>query len=474
MEQEEFKYIIIGGGICGLTTSIELTKINPGGVLLIEKENDIGGLLRTIEKDGSFYDLGSHIIHYEVDNDTLEYINKVSNNSLIKKLREGKLILRKSFIDYPIKSIQFMIGLGCKESFLCILSLIKSRIFKAISILNKSKANNYESNLIKNVGKKAYNLFYKPYALKVWACDPKLISNTAIRRQMAMIGPIMLIKEIIKYFIRGKNLKYYYYLEGGIGQFPKGLERIAHSQEVKIITNVEDLKIDNKTLNIHVGKKKYQFQFEKLISTIPIDDLLSKLKLNDSLKDIKNKIEWRGLKLVFLHVKEDVIVEGESFYLPETNYKIGRVSVPKRFSELMQKNQEFTSIICEIPCSENDDIWNMSINEVTKICYYNLKEANIIMGDNYFVSELNFYINIKNVYPMYYMDWKDIIKSALKYLSHNYPYIYTSGKAGFFMQSNLDRSIDMGFKLAEFILAGKTPEQWYTQLDYYQNLLLRD
>ena len=101
---EEYKYIILGGGITGLITSIELSKQYPGQILLIERENEVGGQLRTIQRNGFRYDIGSHIIHDEVPKDVLEYINETSGGLLRRNLRIGKLVFRKSYISITLLS----------------------------------------------------------------------------------------------------------------------------------------------------------------------------------------------------------------------------------------------------------------------------------------------------------------------------------------------------------------------------------
>jgi len=473
MNIEDYKYIIIGGGICGLITSIELAKKDPGEVLLIEKERNLGGHLRTIGRNGYKYDLGSHIIHYEVEQNVLNYINDVSGDILVKNERTGKLILRKSFIDYPLKSIKFMAGLGFKESVLCSLSLIKGKILKIIQSQYRFESN-YEDDLKRNVGVRAYNIFYKPYALKVWNCDPKKISSTAIKRQMAMVGPMMLLNEFINYTFKKQHKKYYYYLKGGIGKFPEGLEKQAVKNKVKILKNVTDFSLKRDQVIITRNKVNSTYKFKKLISTIPIEAMLQKLKFKTSQIEILRKLHYRGLKLVFIHINEDVLIEGESFYLPETKYKIGRVSIPGRFSKEMQPSNAPTSIICEIPCSENDYYWNMGIHEASMLSFNNLKEAGLIKGKVFESSSYDFYINLPYVYPMYYNNWKVYLKSVLEFIAIRYPNIYISGKAGFFMQSNLDRSIEMGKTLPKFIHDGRSPKDWYEKFEYYNNLLLRD
>ena len=129
MEKLKFKYVIIGAGVSGLSTAYELSKVFPSEILVLEKDEIVGGLCKTISKNNSYYDLGSHRIHSQVSEKFLEYIGKASDSEIIKNTRGGKLRLKKSFITYPIKSFQFFISLGLIESILCAISLIKYRIF---------------------------------------------------------------------------------------------------------------------------------------------------------------------------------------------------------------------------------------------------------------------------------------------------------------------------------------------------------
>ena len=53
--------LVLGGGISGLVTAYELSK-NGFNILLLEKENSLGGLASSFEKDGVFFPLTYHHI----------------------------------------------------------------------------------------------------------------------------------------------------------------------------------------------------------------------------------------------------------------------------------------------------------------------------------------------------------------------------------------------------------------------------
>ena len=54
-----YNTIIIGGGYAGLSAAYELSKLNIEHIL-IEKNEQLGGLSRTFELNGSYFDLGPH------------------------------------------------------------------------------------------------------------------------------------------------------------------------------------------------------------------------------------------------------------------------------------------------------------------------------------------------------------------------------------------------------------------------------
>jgi len=471
---KEYKYVVLGAGVAGLVTSIELAKRHPGEVLLIEKENVVGGLLRTLERNGFRYDIGSHIIHEEVEEEVLNYINETSGGLLTRNKRIGKLIFRKSYINYPLKSIDFLSGLGFIESIHCSFSLILGRIKKIIPLQLTKSNSNYENDLKNNIGERAYNIFYKPYAVKLWNCDPKMISNTAIKRQSAMVGPLMLIKQLIKSIVQKDNDRYYYYLDGGIGKFPEGLEKEAIKNKVTIIKSIHDFKIENNILKILLEKENVSIKYQHIISTLSLTALLDKLHFNNEELLQFQKIKFRGLKLIFVHVNEEVLVEGECFYIPETKYKLGRISIPKRFSNSMNPDENITGIICEIPCSPLDEIWNLNTKDAVSLCYKDLIEAGLIPKKEYVQSDYDFHINVRDIYPMYSINWKENIKSVLNLLGDKYPNIYVTGKSGFFMQSNMDRSIRLGRLLASELNDEITPKEWYKNIDLFHNMILRD
>ena len=474
----KYKYVIIGAGVSGLSTAYGLSKANNGDLLILEKDDQVGGLCKTISRNKASYDLGSHRIHSQVPDHINQFISQISVSGIIKNTRAGKLRLNKSYITYPINSFQFFISLGLIEFVLCSVSFLKYRLKRLFNDLNH-KNFNYESYLIDHAGKRAYKIFYEPYARKVWGCEPRNISVNAAKKRVSMSNPLQFIKEIIIHYFKKNNTNYYYYLQHGIGDFPKGLEQELEKKNVEIVTHVIDFDLvgDKQSHQICFSTSLgniHTVEYETLISTIPVDELVIKLSPGKEIAETVKKIKWRGMKLVFIHVNEEPKYKGESFYFPEIKYIFGRVSLPKRFSGSTQANNPYTAYVCEVPCSVGDEIWNMKPVEIYEKCFNDLVKARLVSGKNELVSGINFFIELPNVYPLYTVGWQINLEKIIDFLGLNYKDIYTSGKCGFFLHCNLDHSIGIGLQLAQYITEGKQPPEWYKKLNDFHNLKLRD
>jgi protoporphyrinogen oxidase len=469
---------VLGAGVSGLSTAYELSKMYPGQVLVLEKDNITGGLCKTVFRNNSFYDLGSHRIHYQVPEKQLNFIRDVCGNEILKNTRGGKLRLKNAYISYPINLTQFIISLGFFETMFCGISMLKYRILSYFTS-DEEKNSDYQKSLIYKAGKRAYKIFYEPYALKVWGCDPSIISTTVVKKRVSMTNPVKFIRDIFLHYFQKQNLNHYYYLNHGIGDFAKGLNNKLEKNNSKIITDINYFELINsenshRILFSNTSNENYEAEFETLISTIPIDELIGKLNPGEDVLKIAGRINWRGLKLVYVHVNDEPLLEGETFYFPETDYIFGRVSVPKIFSDFMQTEKHLTGFVCEIPCSERDELWNMKTEDISLRCFHDLKKVKLLSENSEMITDKNFVIDLPKVYPMYTIGWQKNLNLIIEYLQEKHKYIYSSGKCGFFLHCNMDHAIEIGLQLAQNIIEGKNPAQWYRNIDGFHNLKLRD
>lgn len=91
MNISKCKYLIIGGGASGLMFAN--TKKNDD-IILLEKENELGGYCRTIYQDGFVWDYAGHFFHFA---------NEDIKNFFRSKISDSDLVLREKLLKYFIK-----------------------------------------------------------------------------------------------------------------------------------------------------------------------------------------------------------------------------------------------------------------------------------------------------------------------------------------------------------------------------------
>jgi len=110
MTSNHNKTIILGGGLSGLTAGYMLTRAGRT-VSVIERDHAVGGLSRTMVKDGFRFDLGGH--RFVTKDRTVDaLLRDLMAGNLISVSRSSKIFLRGKYFDYPLKPLNAMFGMG--------------------------------------------------------------------------------------------------------------------------------------------------------------------------------------------------------------------------------------------------------------------------------------------------------------------------------------------------------------------------
>ena len=183
------KVVIIGAGPAGLTAGYYLLKNSKDyEVVIIEKDNQVGGISKTINYNGNRMDLGGHRFFSKDDrvNELWQKIlpvqgigsyddNKLNTEKPFEKNgpnpeKEDKVFLIrnrisriyycKKFFDYPVNlSFNTIKNLG-------IIKTIESGFSYLKSIFIKKDESNLANFYINRFGKKLYTIFFKGYTEK--------------------------------------------------------------------------------------------------------------------------------------------------------------------------------------------------------------------------------------------------------------------------------------------------------------------
>lgn len=478
------KIIILGGGITGLTAAWELSKHSKLPILLIEKNADAGGLAGSLQRKDLKFDFGSHRIHKEYDPEVFRIIKDLLGDELLKRPRRGQIRIQGKFLDYPPAITQILTSFGLAGGLRLSRDFLLSRNYlfflpgRAVAL---NRQTSFEDYATRAVGKSLYENFYKPYALKLWGVSPAELSfEPAVSRVKKF--EVRAVWNEVKKKATGATAAYsFYYPAKGFGQIVERIQErfIANGGEILFESSVESLELNKdseiEAVRVRMASGESRRVRSKLfISTAPIDVLHRLVCSAQGSGEITNPgLSWRSLRILYLLTPDKIPSEHETYYFPEPDVIFGRVSEPAKYSPFLNRSTEKCALVIEIPCTFDDEIWNMDEQVIAARCISDLRKLKILSLESRGTTE-HFSHKIKNLYPVYELGWKENLDKVLRRfnLIKN---LYFVGRPALFLHCNVDHCMAMALKLARFLSAGDViREDWERSLNDVFSLSLHD
>lgn len=468
------KVVILGAGITGLFTAYKLAQTERYEVIVVEKEEYIGGMATTFRHDGYNLDFGPHKIFTLIDG-VFDEIVRLLGDELIEIPKKSSIRLDGRLYSYPIRVKDLILGINPITGVKFVIGYVGSALLRKFT---KTPDNTYEQWLINRFGNSFYSAVFKPYAEKIWGEPDKLDAKLAESRVA-----IPDLKALLKGLISRKdnnpsvNAKKFYYPKNGIISLSLAMRRVIEKKGGKILTSsrADKIQIDqNRAEYVEITGKdeKVRLNTDFLVSTIPINELISILSpaVPGHVRDAADNIMFRSLILLYLVVDRNRILEDNWIFFPEKKYIFNRISEQRGFSPIMVPRGE--SVLCvEITCDLNDKIWNSSDEELFKHVIDGLEEAGLL--DRSKVKKF-FSRRIATAYPIYRLGFQGEISKILSYVD-GIDNLITNGRQGLFNYNNMDHCIEMGRVCAEHIISGRPKKvKWNIESKRFDNFRIVD
>ena len=153
--------VIIGAGPAGLTAAYQLAKAGFDSTVL-EADDAVGGISRTVERDGWRFDIGGHRFFTKVQAVEDLWHEILPDDDFMLRPRKSRIYYEGKFYDYPIKATNALRNLGILEAVRCVLSYAWARVRPP------KDQDMYEGWLAARFGWRLYRHFFKTYTEKVW------------------------------------------------------------------------------------------------------------------------------------------------------------------------------------------------------------------------------------------------------------------------------------------------------------------
>lgn len=516
------KIVIIGGGPAGLTAGLSfLQKSTDLEIIILESEQQLGGLSRTHLYKGNRMDIGGHrffsksdeVMQWWLDIMPISGFSELSSPEkqekikinyqgqsreidMTKGLDDGgaKMLVRnrlsriyylRKFFKYPINlSWQTLQNLGVVRVLRVGVSYLWARLFPI------KPEKNLEEFFINRFGKELYKTFFKSYTEKVWGVKCSDISAEWGAQRIKGLS----ITEAIKHALLKKKrtddvsqknietslIERFLYPELGPGQMWElvGQKIEEKGGAIHLGVTVNSIELDRNSVKAveyidSTGQVSRITDIDYLVSSMPIQELIRNMKgveIPVEVKTVSEGLIYRDFITVGLLIskfKNNMELKDNWIYIQESDVRVGRLQIFNNWSPKLVENANTYWVGLEYFCQQNDDLWNKSDEEMVEFARSEMVKLNLVDEQDVLDGTS---LRVPKTYPAYFgsYDQFGVVMNFLDGINNLFPI----GRNGMHRYNNQDHSMLTAFRTVECILDGtvKKSSIWEinTEMEYHE------
>jgi protoporphyrinogen oxidase len=448
------KTVVMGAGPGGLATGYWLAK-HGVDVTVVERASVVGGLARTVEKDGFKFDLGGHRWFSKVD-EVNDFYKEVIADETVWVYRTSRIYFDGKYIDYPLKVGNALAAIGPIAATKAMLDYGQTRLAHR---LNPEPIVSMEDAYVDQYGRTLYEFFFERYSEKVWGRPCGEMSGDWVSQRTKGMSLVTAVKDAIipsngKVQSLIDSFMYPRYGYGRLSErMAEGIE--ASGNEVRLNRGVSKVLREGNRVTAVVttddAGNEEKIEGAQFVSSIPLTVLCQIMEPPAPAEVIEasKSLVFRNVITVNLMLDREKVTDDTWLYVHDRDILFGRLHEPKNWSVDMVPDQSKTSIVAEYFCTFGDHIWNMTDEELVD------RTAKHLIEDLKFIEPHEviggFAVRCPRAYPSYTIGYEEPL-AKLKGFVDSFENLQIIGRYGTFRYNNADHSVETGLLAAKNIL----------------------
>ncbi|OLE28625.1 MAG: FAD-dependent oxidoreductase [Actinobacteria bacterium 13_1_20CM_3_71_11] len=457
--------VVIGAGPAGLSAAYLLAKAG-APVSVFEADDVVGGISRTVERDGWRFDIGGHRFFTKVGPVEALWHEILPDEDFLRRPRMSRIYYRGKLFDYPLRALNALRGLGLREAVRCVAS------YGWAQVRPPADQSHFEGWVTARFGKRLYSIFFKTYTEKVWGMPASAIqADWAAQR----IKNLSLSKAILNALSpRRKQTAVTSLIEEF--DYPKyGPGMMWERCTEKVVALGGTVTLDTPVIGIgrdERGAVAVTVADDRGVRVIPADHVISSMPLSQlvrileppatpEVREAADRLRYRDFLTVALVIPEGYSFPDNWIYIHSPEVRVGRIQNFGSWSPYLVKDGR-TCLGLEYFVNEGDDLWTSTDDELIALATRELETLGLVRSGSV---EVGYAVRVPKAYPVYDEEYQDAVEVIRKWLEQAAPNIWPVGRNGMHRYNNQDHSMMTAMLTVENILTGADHDIWAVNVE---------
>jgi len=461
--------VIIGAGPAGLTAAYQLTKHGITSTVL-EADDIVGGISRTVERDGWRFDIGGHRFFTKVKPVDDLWFEILGKDEFLRRPRMSRIYYQGKLYDYPIKPLNALKNLGLIEAIRCMASYLWVRVRPP------KDQSNLEGYIAANYGWRLYQHFFKTYNEKVWGVSARELSADWGAQRIKGMSLWAAVWEPIRsrFAKRDKSkqvtslIEEFNYPKYGPGQMWEKATELVQAKGTKVVFQSPVTRIehrDGRAVAVYAGKDGAETRYEAthVISSMPFNELAEIMdpKPPETVLEAARNLRHRDFMTVALVVPEEFSFPDNWIYIHDPGVEVGRIQNFGSWSPYLVKDGR-TCLGLEFFVNEGDEMWTKSDDDLIAQGIRELETLGLVTPGKV---EAGYVVRMPKAYPVYDPTYIENVDTIRDWLAINVKNVFPVGRNGMHKYNNQDHSMLTAMLSVDNMVEGAHNDVWTVNVD---------
>ena len=450
---------VLGAGPAGLTAAYRLVQRGLP-VVVFEADREVGGIARTVVRDGYRFDLGGHRF-FTKSAEVEELWRELLGPELLVRPRLSRIYWRGRFIEYPLRPADVFAKVGPLELTRSLASYARARLRRG------GEAETYEEWVSSRFGRRLFELFFKTYTEKVWG-----VGTDELRAEWAAqrISDLSLWSALRAALPGGGGdkpkslIEEFRYPRLGPGQMWEEMARRVErgGAEIRLGAPVEGLEhSDGRITTVRAGGERVEVA--AAISSIPLRTTVGVAEPAPprEVTVAAAGLRYRDFLTVALPVDGEPPFPDNWVYVHDPRARVGRIQNFRAWSPWMTPDPRRSCLGLEYFCFEGDDLWCANDEELVELGRREVAALGLVDPDRIAGGHV---VRVPKAYPVYDANYAGRVERIRGWLG-GFSNLQQVGRNGLHRYNNSDHSMLTAMRAVENLCDGAGHDVWAVNAD---------